>query len=395
MEEHVNTLKQRIDEIAGGIVDRLIEIRHDIHQHPEIRYEEFRTANTVEAFLDEIGVSHKRCTETGVVALIGKEGGRVVGIRSELDALPMPDQSGLPYASVNDNTCHACGHDGHIVNLLGAAYVLKHMEDELTGMVKLIWQPAEEGGAGANAMVQAGVLDNPKVDAIFGMHGWPSMPLGKAGYRFGPTMASTDDFRITVRGRGTHGAMPHGGIDPIAIAAQIVQGLQNIRSRMINPIRPLVITVGTIHGGTAVNVIPDDVVMTGTIRTLDPATREEVPKLMDRMTSNIARSAGGEGVFELTAGYPPTINEDKATAFARDTITEILGEDNVVEIPDPVMGGEDFAFYLEKIPGSFMRLGMGERPALHNTSYDYNDKAIPTGIAVYTAVARRFLEKGF
>ncbi|MHB9028436.1 MAG: M20 metallopeptidase family protein, partial [Candidatus Latescibacterota bacterium] len=327
-------------------------------------------------------------------AVIGKRSGRTVALRSELDALPMPDSSGLPYASVNEGAAHACGHDGHIAILLGTAWVLKQMENELSGAVKCIWQPAEEGGAGADRMIRDGVLENPVPEAIFGLHGWPMIDVGKIGYRFGPAMASTDDFTISIRGKGTHGAMPHAGIDPIVIAARVVEGIQLIRSRMLSPLIPAVITVGTIHGGSAVNVIPDEVTMSGTIRTLDPETRRTVPGLVERMVRHTAEASGGEGEFRVTAGYPPVINEERATAFARDTIRETLGAENIMEIGEPVMGGEDFAYYLEKIPGTFLRLGIGVRPPLHNPKFDFNDDALPAGIRVMTALALRFLEKG-
>ncbi len=314
------------------IRQKLTEIRHDIHMHPEISFSEERTAGVVESFLDEIGVPHTRCAGTGIVAVIGNGDGHIVGLRSELDALPMPDLSDLPYASIHENAAHACGHDGHVAILLGTAYVIKKNESEIEGTVKLIWQPAEEGGAGARKMIEDGVFASPAPEAIFGLHGWPSLPVGKAGYRFGPSMASTDDFEIIVRGKGTHGAMPHGGIDPIPIAARIVDGIQTIRSRMIDPVKPLVITVSTIHGGTAVNVIPDKVTMSGTIRCLDHETREEIPHLMERMITETALASGGKSEFILTEGYPPVINETRSTAFARDPVVDNLGAVILVEV---------------------------------------------------------------
>jgi len=383
-----------IEKLIPEILNRVVEIRRDIHRHPETAYREHRTAGVVSDFLDGIGVEHERCTETGVVGLIGSGGGRVVALRADMDALPMPDLSGLPYASVNDGVAHACGHDGHVAVLLGAAWVLKRLEGGLEGTVKLIWQPAEEGGAGAERMIRHGVLESPAPEAIFALHGWPKLPVGKAAYRFGPAMAAVDNFRIVVRGKGTHGAMPHAGVDPIAIAARVVEGLQLVRSRMINPLDPVVVTVGSIHGGSTVNVIPDEVTLTGTIRCLTPEVRGRIPELMERMAVETARASGGDASFEITDGYPPTINDERATAFARDALGEILGPENVVEIGLPVMGGEDFSYYLEKIPGSFIRLGVGDTPPLHNSSYDFNDEAIPHGIRVMAGIAARFVERG-
>ncbi len=381
-------------ELSEKISEKMTLIRHDIHQHPETAYNESRTASVIEKFLDEINVSYKRYAGTGIAAVIGSGNGHVVGLRSEMDALPVLELSGVHYSSINKGISHACGHDGHIAILLGTAWVLKQIESKLKGKVKLIWQPAEEGGAGARKMLEEGVFDSPKPEAIFALHGWPSLPVGKVGYRFGAAMASTDNFEIIIKGKSTHGAMPHAGVDPITISARVIDGIQHIRSRMLNPLTPLVITVGTIHGGTAENIIPDEVKMTGTIRTIDPDTRNKIPDMLKRMAIETAKASGGNAVLNLLTGYPTTINESKATAFARDTLSDILGENNLFEIPEPVMGGEDFAYYLEKIPGTFLRLGVGERPPLHNSSYDFNDEAIPFGIKIMAGIAVRFLKEG-
>ncbi|MFC1650489.1 M20 family metallopeptidase [Candidatus Latescibacterota bacterium] len=387
-------MNEQIEKLAGKIAEKVTLIRHDIHQHPETAYKETRTSKTIRAFLDEIGVASKVYGGTGVAAVIGSGDGHVVALRSEMDALPTKDLAGLPYSSVNDGVAHACGHDGHIAILLGTAWVLKQIENELNGKVKLIWQPAEEGGAGAQKMIDDGVLESPAPEAIFALHGWPKLEVGKAGYRFGPAMASTDNFEIIVKGKSTHGAMPHSGVDPIPISARIVDGIQHIHSRMLNPLVPSVITIGTIHGGTTENIIPDHVTMTGTIRAIDPDTRNTIPPLMERMVSDTATAAGGEAEFRIIAGYPPTINEKKATAFARDTLAEILGEDQLYEGQNPVMGGEDFAYYLKIIPGTFLRLGVGDTAQLHNSMYNFNDDAIIFGIRIMAGLADKFLKKG-
>ncbi|MFA6471507.1 MAG: M20 family metallopeptidase [Candidatus Latescibacterota bacterium] len=387
-------MNDRISQLADSILENIISIRHDIHRNPEIRLQESGTAARIESFLDQAGIKHRRCAGTGVIGVIGSGKGHTVALRADIDALPIQENTNLPYSSIKPNIAHSCGHDGHTAILLGAAWVLKQLEADLPGKVSLLWQPAEEGGAGADKMIKDGALENPSPEAIFALHGWPSIGVGKAGFRFGPAMASTDDFIITVKGKGTHGAMPHAGVDPIVAAARIVEGIQLIRSRMINPLAPLVITIGTIHGGSAVNVIPDEVTLSGTIRTLDPETRSQIPPLMERMIVETARASGAEAEFAMTAGYPPVINEEMATAFARDALYDILGAGNVVEINDPVMGGEDFAYYLEKIPGAFLRIGLGDRPPLHNASFDFNDEAIPCGIRVMAGIAVRFMEKG-
>ncbi len=384
-----------ITRLAAEIAETVTGIRRDIHSHPETKYAETRTAGVVRDFLDGIGVRHRTYAGTGVAADIGTGPGRTVALRSEMDALPMPDSSGTSWASVHDGVAHTCGHDGHIAILLGTAWVLQRLEPELRGTVRLLWQPAEEGGAGALRMIEDGALGDPLPEAIFALHGWPGLPVGNIGYRFGPAMASVDDFELTVTGRGAHGAMPHTGVDPIVIAARVIEGIQHVRSRMLDPLDPAVVTVATIHGGTAVNIIPDRVTMTGTIRTLDPETRQRIPDLVRTMAAETARASGGEALFTITNGYPPTINENRATAFVRDITAATLGPDRVVEIPRPTMGGEDFAYYLERIPGSFLRLGVGDRPPLHNGAYDFNDAAIPTGIRVMTGIAAAFLERGF
>ncbi len=387
-------MNERIAKLAGEILEKIIGIRHDIHQHPETCYNESRTAGVIETFLDDIDLPHKRYAITGVAAVIGNAKGHIAGFRSEMDALKTTDLTGLPYASVYEGISHACGHDGHIAVLLGTAWVLKQMEKELKGKVKLIWQPAEEGGAGARKMIEEGVLEPPTPEAIFSLHGWPSLDVGKSAYRFGSAMASVDNFEIIIKGMSAHGAMPHKGVDPVTISARVIEGVQLIRARMINPITPLVITIATIHGGTVENIIPDEVIMTGTIRTIDTETRNIIPELMENMTVQTAKASGGDAVFNLTKGYPPTINEQNATAFARDALKDILGANNVIELNNPVMGGEDFAYFLEKIPGTFMRLGVGERASLHNSSYDFNDEAILFGIRIMAGIALRFCEKG-
>ncbi|MFC1490519.1 M20 family metallopeptidase [Candidatus Latescibacterota bacterium] len=387
-------MNAQIKKLAGEITEKVTLIRQDIHQHPETAYEETRTSGIVKTFLDDIGVSYKSYAGTGIAAVIGNGDGHVVALRSEMDALPTNDLAGLPYSSEIDGVSHACGHDGHIAILLGTAWVLKQIENELSGKVKLIWQPAEEGGAGAKKMIDEGVLESPAPESIFALHGWPKLEVGKAGYRFGPAMASVDNFEITVIGKSTHGAMPHLGVDPIAISASIIDGIQHIHSRMMNPLFPSVITIGTIHGGTTENIIPDHVTMTGTVRCIDHDTREIIPRLMERMVTDTATAAGGTTEFILTAGYPPIINEKMATAFARDTLGEILGNDHLYEVPNPVMGGEDFAYYLKKIPGTFLRLGVGDTAELHNSKYNFNDEAIPYGIRIMSGIAVDFLKKG-
>jgi amidohydrolase len=382
-------------EIPREILDTLIDIRHTLHRYPETAHSEFKTAEVIETYLDGIGVRHSRCAETGVVALIGKEGGRTAALRADTDAIEVQDISGLPYASVNQGVSHACGHDGHITILLGTAWALKQRESVLPGLVKLIFQPAEESGTGALRMIQEGALSAPVPEAIFALHGWPGITLGKIGCKSGPVMAAVDSFKITVKGKGTHGAMPHSGVDPIAISARIIEGIQLVRSRMIDPLIPFVVSVGSIHGGFSVNVIPDEVILGGTIRTLEPATRAEIINCLERMARSTAQASGGDVSFEITDSFPPNINDDRAITLVRDAAFEIFGPENVVEMQTPTMGGEDFCFFLEKIPGAYFMLGLGDSFPIHNPAFDFDDRAIPVGIRIMTGLAVRFLEKGF
>ena len=388
-------MKNSFAGIPQEILDTLIDIRHTLHRYPETAHREWKTAQTIETYLDGIGVHHSRCAETGVVALVGKEGGRTAALRADMDAIEVQDISGLPYTSVNKGVSHACGHDGHITILLGTAWALKQVENTLPGIVKLIFQPAEESGTGASRMIREGALSSPVPGAIFALHGWPGIPLGKIGCRSGPVMAAVDSFRITVKGKGTHGAMPHTGVDPITIAARIIEGIQLVRSRMINPLIPFVVSVGSIHGGFSVNVIPDEVVLGGTIRTLERATRAEIIGHLERMARSTAQASGGEIVFEITESFPPNINDDHAIALVRDVVRDTLGPENIVEMQTPTMGGEDFSFFLGKIPGAYFMLGTGDSFPIHNPAFDFDDRTIPVGIGVMTGVALRFLEEGF
>jgi amidohydrolase len=388
-------MKKSMSELPGEILNELVDIRHRIHNHPEIAHHEKITAQKIETYLDKIGVIHSRCAETGVVALIGKERNHTAALRADTDAIEVQEISGLPYASLNQGVSHACGHDGHIAILLGTAWMLKQSEDILPGTVKLIFQPAEESGTGAERMIREGVLSSPIPDAIFALHGWPGIPLGKIGFRSGPVMAAVDSFKISIQGKGTHGAMPHMGSDPIVIAARIIEGIQLVRSRMINPLVPFVVSVCLIQGGSSFNVIPEKVVLGGTIRTLERETRSEIIDDLDRMARLTAQASGGEAIFEITESFPPTINDSRAISLVRDAAGAALGQENCVEMESPTMGGEDFSFFLDRIPGAYFMLGLGDSFPLHNPSFDFDDRAIPIGVKVMTSVALRFIEQGF
>lgn len=366
----------RIQQAAAAVEDQVIAWRRDIHQHPELSNREVRTAALVAEHLQSLdmdvvtGVAH-----TGVVGVL--EGGRpgpVVALRADMDALPVEERTGLPYASTARSTylgrdvgvMHACGHDNHVAILMGAAEVLSGMRDELPGTVKFIFQPAEEGpppgeDGGARMMVEEGVLEDPEVDAIFGLHISQGDQVGQMSYRPRGAMASAQRFEINVQGRQTHGAQPWAGVDPIVVGAHIVTALQTVVSRQIELTRgPAVVTVGTFQAGVRNNIVPDGAQMTGTIRTFDPDMRRQVHEKMERVVTSVARSMGAEATLEIDAGLPVTFNDEGLTETMLPTLRSVYGAANV-RVGDPVTGAEDFAFYQEQVPGLFFFIG--GRPA--------------------------------
>ena len=383
-----------INRIIRDVFPMVRDLRRDLHKHPEIQYEEVRTAGKVSAHLKRLKIPHRtKVGDTGVVALIkGKRRGKCVALRADMDALPMPEATGLPYRSVNEGKMHACGHDGHTANLVGVAHVLSRLKDELKGSVKLIFQPAEEAGerGGAELMIRNGALRDPKPDVIFGLHTSHLYPVGSVAVRPGTMMASADFFDIVIRGRGAHAAYPHKGIDPIVIASAVLTELQTIVSRQLDPLQPAVVTIGQVQGGSASNVIPEEVRLGGTCRAYDRRARRMLLSQIRKISVNVARALGGSAEARLIKGYPPTINHDGPVAFLRETAAGALDAQNLVEAP-PSMGGEDFSFYMEKVPGAFFWLGNG-RPevSIHNPMFDFNDQALKTGMLVMSLLALRW-----
>lgn len=385
-----------IETQIGKQLPRLTEIRHWLHQHPEIRFQEFGTAALVERELRELGIEAHRVGATGVVGLIrGGKPSKTVALRADMDALEIVEKTGLPYASTN-GMMHACGHDGNTTILLGAAAILAGMRKSLRGNVKLIFQPAEEIGGGGEMMCDLGVMSRPKVDAIFALHAWPENALGTIGVTSGIAWAATDTLSMTVRGNGGHGAQPHTTIDPIVIAARIVDGLQSIVSRTIAPTNCGVVTIGSIHGGSASNIIPDKVEMLGTIRSVDETTRQHLFGTIRRIATQTAKAHGGRCDVRITPGYPPTVNDDAMADLVRKVGAETLGQKNV--LPHIwSMGAEDFSYYLRHAPGCYLRLGTSQkgRPvvALHNPKFDFNDRAIPVGVRMMVGIAVEYLRR--
>ncbi len=368
----------------------MVSLRHDLHQHPELSFQEFRTQEVILQELRKIGLNGTKIANTGVVAtILGNRPGKTVALRADMDALPMPDESQLPYASINDGICHACGHDAHIAILIGAAQTLMHDLD-FAGQIRLVFQPAEEQlPGGAQNVLASGILDD--VDAIFGLHVWQPLAFGQVATSKGALMAAPDDFSLLIKGRGGHASMPEMTIDPVVVAAHIVTALQTLVSRYVSANDQVVLSVTQMHTGTAMNVIPEWAQLQGTLRTLSPKIRDEFPKKMEQLATQIAQAFGAQAKFTVTRGYPALINNPSMAEFALATAADLFGEAQAILSP-PTMGGEDFAYYLEKIPGAFVWLGMGTPYPHHHPKFDARDDILYPGIRLLTELALRFLE---
>lgn len=372
----------------------LLNIRHQIHRHPETAFEEVETTKLIKKCLDDAGIeNHPNGDSTGMIGLIhGAKEGPVLAIRADIDALPIKENTGLPFASEVPGKCHACGHDLHTTVLIGAARLLKEYEKDLCGTIKLIFQPAEEVMTGAAKTIANGALENPKPDFILACHTWPDMPAGSIGVRKGTMLGASDSFKVKVIGKGGHAAHPQKGIDPVVIAAHIITELQTIVSRRVAAIDPVVVTVGHLEAGTAANIIPNEAFFEGTVRTQSHETRKHVAEILEQLAVGTARAMGGDAEVSYTFGVGPTISDDHLVDEISETVTEILGSDKLLQVPSPSMGSEDFARYLEHIPGAIFRLGThNDSPesklALHNASLLFDEKAIPTGVATMVGAA--------
>jgi amidohydrolase len=380
-------------------------IRRDIHAHPELCFEEVRTSDLVAARLTEWGIPvHRGLGTTGVVGIV-KAGtsARAIGLRADMDALPMTEFNTFAHASRHAGKMHACGHDGHTTMLLGAArYFARHRNFD--GTVYLIFQPAEEGGGGAREMIKDGIFERFPMEAVFGMHNWPGLAAGQFAVCSGPMMASSNEFQIVVSGKGAHAALPHLGIDPVPIACQMVQGFQTILTRNKRPVEAGVISVSMIHAGEAVNVIPDRAELRGTVRTFTIETLDLIESRMREIAQGIATAFGASVEFEFKRNYPPTINHAAETEFCREVMRALVGAQNVHPF-EPTMGAEDFSYFLQERPGCYVAIGNGEgghRAAghglgpctLHNPNYDFNDELLPLGAAYWVSLAERWLQPG-
>ncbi len=386
-------------EEAKKISDWIIDIRRELHKHPELMYEEIKTSALVRRELDNLGIAYQSpIAKTGVLASIGNGNGPCVALRADMDALPIHEETDVPFRSEVDGKMHACGHDCHTAMLLGAAKILKSKENEFNGTIKLFFQPAEEGGAGGKLMREEGALENPKVERIFGLHVWPQMPTGQIGSREGTFLAATTFLDLTIKGVGGHAAVPHLTKDPVLTSAQIITNLQSIISRELDPLDSGVVSISAIQGGKAANVIPSEVKILGTLRSLTMDGLKKLQKRVKEIAENIAKAHDCEAIVEYPGNdYPPTVNDGEMWDFAKKVGSDMLGEENVSEL-DAVMGGEDFAYYTEKVKGCFVVLGMQNEDidaiySVHHPMFKADEDALHIGTALHTMFALKSLEE--
>jgi hippurate hydrolase len=373
--------------------------RHDLHTHPELALQEVRTSGIVQQKLREFGVDevHAGIAQTGVVGVIhGREPGPAIGLRADMDALPIHEETGVPYASQTPGVMHACGHDGHTTMLLGAARYLAETRN-FAGTAYVIFQPAEENKGGGRMMVEEGLFDRFPMNQVFGIHNWPNAPEGEFLWRDGPVMAAVADIEITITGKGAHGAQPHNGTDPIVVAAAIVQALQSIVARNMEPVEAGVVTIGSIQGGHIYNVIPETVRMLGTARWFAPEVGDLLEARVVKLATRIAEAFGATADARFIRSYPATINDPDAVAMCRRAAAAVVGDSRVQHMDKPTMGGEDFSFMLNKKQGAYLMLGGRRTPddaMVHHPKYDFNDAILPIGASYFVQLVEQLLPRG-
>ncbi|NKX46250.1 M20 aminoacylase family protein [Roseicyclus persicicus] len=381
---------------VAGLAGEMTAWRRYLHAHPELAFDCGDTAAFVAARLAEIGVDeiHEGIAQTGIVAIIEGQGpGPVVGLRADMDALPMTEVTGAPHASTVPGRMHACGHDGHTAMLLGAAKYLAETRN-FRGKVALIFQPAEEDGGGAGVMVEEGIMDRFAIAEVYALHNVPGLPAGAVRTTPGPIMAAVDEFTIRIEGRGGHGATPHETLDPIPAAVSMVQAIQTIVSRNHHALQELVVSVTQIHAGTTDNVIPGEAMINGTVRTFDPGVQAMVIRRMEEIVAGQAASFGVAASLDYAVGYPATVNDPARTEFAAEVAAEVLGAERVDAAAGREMGAEDFAYMLQARPGAYLFLGAGPGAGLHHPAYDFNDEILPLGASLLARIAERALPVG-
>ena len=378
-----------IMDLAQSVSGFARDARHYLHSIPETGLKEFKTTEFIKSKLKDMGVQlSEYCTPTGVTAIIkGGKPGPVTAVRADIDALPLEEKTGVEYSSKNKGAAHSCGHDGHTAILLGLTKALTQIKDQIGGTVLLLFQPGEEGYKGAQRMIDAGALDNPRPDSIVALHGWPFLNCGEVGSMGGKYMASSDSFYVKFRGKGGHGCRPYMAVNPINAASAFINAVQGIVPNEIETREQSVVTVCSVHGGKASNIIPDDVDVSGTVRCLDPLVREQLEQKIGRVAENIAKCYMCESEYEYEKKLPPLINDAETVDALLASAERALGKEHIKQLPGPVMGAEDFAFMVNYIKkGAYLRLGIRDtdrQRVLHNAEFDFNDKAIPYGIAVF------------
>ncbi len=374
----------------------LVSWRRRLHQMPELGFQENKTAAFIQKLLEQWQVDHQTgIAKTGIVALIeGEQPGPTLGIRADMDALPIQEENEVEYRSCHPNTMHACGHDGHTAIALGTVRLLQQQRQHLRGTVKVIFQPAEEGPGGAKPMIAAGVLRDPDVEAMVGLHLWNTMPLGSLGVKAGPSMAYTDRFSLRITGRGGHGALPHQTVDAVVVGAQVVNALQTVVSRNINPMQPAVVTIGQFRGGDAFNVIAPTVEMQGTVRSFDPQVSELLPQRIEAIIAGICQAHGATYDLDYVRKYPAVVNDERIAALVQQVSTAVLGESAPIG-PEMTLGGEDMSFFLEKVPGCYFFLGsansaLGLDFPHHHPRFDFDETALGIGVEIFLRCVEQF-----
>jgi hippurate hydrolase len=377
-------LQAEVEESYGR---KIVALRRDIHREPELGFDTEKTAEKVLAALEGLPLEIETgIAQNGIVATLRGDEGPTVALRADMDALPIEEDTGLPFASEIDGRMHACGHDAHTSMLVGAVHALAGMRERLKGTVRFVFQPAEEGGGGGKVMVEEGVADD--VSSIFALHLWPGLPFGKVATKAGPIMAAADAFEMEIKGSGGHGAMPHLAADAVVIAAHVVTALQTVVSREVDPVEPAVLTVGEIGAGTAFNIIPEKARLGGTVRTLNAELRERMPGRIEEIARGVARGMRGDADLDYNFSYHVTVNDEGAASRALSVAGNLFGGEAVLELPNPSMGAEDFAYFLEKVPGAFIWLGVGEDVSgLHTPQFAFDEGVLPRGSALLAALA--------
>jgi len=385
---------ENIRELVLGQKEQVIQMRRDLHQIPEPAYTEEKTSAYVADCLKGLGLDVRTgIAKFGVVGLLrtGRPGPTLL-IRADMDALPIEEDTGLPFASTHEGAMHACGHDAHVAMVLGAATVLTSIKDRLNGNIKFLFQPAEEGPGGAKPMIDEGVMQDPTVDYSIGCHAWPEIPEGTIGVRSGPFMAAMDRFDLKIIGRGGHGAMPHQCVDALEVATQVMNAFQRIVSRHMDPLEPAVVTVGSFHAGTAFNVIPAEATLSGTTRTFNEEIWHSWEERLEKVIRGVCDSMGAEFEFSFSPGYPPTINDDSMAEVIRRCAREAVGDDRVVT-PGQTMGGEDMSFFLQRSKGCYFALGVGNEQyaSVHNSKFNFNEEVLAVGVEMHCRFALEML----